>query len=45
VAAISPTISIISILVGTSVANLTAVPINIDQQPTISASNITVNLV
>ena len=45
VAAISPTISIISVFVGTSVANLTSVPINIDQQPTITASNITVNLV
>lgn len=45
VVAISSTVSILSLLIGTSSANSTSVLIGIDQAPTISAANISVTLV
>lgn len=45
VSIISPAVSILSILIGTSVANENSVLVGIDQVPTIDASNITVTLV
>lgn len=45
VSAVAPNVTLISILVGTSVANLTEVAVGIDQTPTIQASNISVSLV
>lgn len=45
VAASADNVSIINILIGTGAVNLTIVPVGIDQNPTIDASNITVTLV
>lgn len=45
VALISPNVEIISILIGTSTATLTSVPVGIDQEPTVIAANISVTLV
>lgn len=45
VAAIGSSVSIISILIGTSSPTLTSINIGIDQSPTIQASNISVTLV
>jgi len=45
VSLVSPAISLISILIGTSTATLNQVELGIDQYPTITASNITVTLV
>ncbi|MDE3023122.1 MAG: baseplate J/gp47 family protein [Pseudomonadota bacterium] len=42
VAAVDPNVEILSILIGTSAANLNSVAVNIDHVPTVSASNITV---
>lgn len=44
-AAVSPKVSIISILIGTSLANLASVPVGVDQVPTIADDDITVTLV
>lgn len=45
VASVSPGINVTTILVGTSTATLNDVPVGIDQNPTITAANIAVNLV
>lgn len=45
VSLISPAVSIISILIGTSTATLNSVSVGIDQTPTVTASNISVTLV
>jgi Baseplate J-like protein len=45
VAAVSPTVQLVSILVGTTAATLTQVAVGIDQSPSISTGNISVALV
>lgn len=45
VLAVDPNVSILSLLLGTATATLASVTMNIDQQPTINAANISVTLV
>lgn len=45
VSGVAANVSVISILIGTGVVNLTKVDAGIDQRPTISAADITVNLI
>lgn len=45
VVAVAPNVSLLSILIGTETATLTQVSVGIDQRPTLSASDIGVNLV
>lgn len=45
VAAASPGVSLLSVLIGTATANLNQLSVGIDQRPTVSSSDITVTLV
>lgn len=45
VAAAAPNVALLSVLIGTATPTLTQVPVGIDQQPTLQASDITVTLV
>lgn len=45
VSAVAANVAVVSILIGTSTPTLTKVDVGIDQRPTLSASDITVNLV
>lgn len=45
VAAVSSNVALLGVLIGTSTPTLTQVPVGIDQAPTVTASDITVNLI